>query len=306
MTNTASVTQAVVLGAGLGTRLRPMTEHLPKPGVPMLHKPVAAHAIHHLVAAGVRAVAVNTHYLAHALEDLLPAHVPPGVTLRFSREETLLGTGGGVRAAWARLDPTLPLLVMNGDILFQPDLTAVMQAHHQRGALATMVVRPHPEAQRLGAIETNADGRVVRLLGTPAERDATHEWMFTGVHLLAPAVFQRLPEAGCIIRRGYRAWVDEALPVYAVPSGVGFRDVGTHAEYLAAHLDALDQEPDVVAVHPSASVDPTAHVERTFVGEGARIGAGVHLRDCVVWPGTRVTQSAERSLLGPFGVLPVA
>ena len=146
-------TQAVVLGAGLGTRLRPMTEHLPKPGVPLAHVPVAAHTIAHLVAAGVDAVAVNTHYLAEALEGALPRHVPNGLTLRFSREAQLLGTGGGIRAAWALLDPEKPLLVMNGDILFRPDLRRAMAMHQERGALATMIVREHPEAHRLGASE---------------------------------------------------------------------------------------------------------------------------------------------------------
>jgi hypothetical protein len=99
-------TQAVVLGAGLGTRLRPMTEHLPKPGVPLAHVPVAAHTIAHLVAAGVDAIAVNTHYLAEALEGALPQHVPEGSDRCASRARTeLLGTGGGIRAAWSLLDP---------------------------------------------------------------------------------------------------------------------------------------------------------------------------------------------------------
>ncbi|MBK7153641.1 MAG: NTP transferase domain-containing protein [Sandaracinaceae bacterium] len=227
-------TQAVVLGAGLGTRLRPMTEHLPKPGVPLAHVPVAAHTIAHLVAAGVDAVAVNTHYLAEALEGALPRHVPNGLTLRFSREAQLLGTGGGIRAAWALLDPEKPLLVMNGDILFRPDLRRAMAMHQERGALATMIVREHPEAHRLGAIETAADGRVVRLLGAPAQRVPDSVWMFTGVHLLSPAAFHDLPQEGCIVRQAYRHWVDAERPVYAQPSEASFRDVGTHAEYLAA------------------------------------------------------------------------
>lgn len=298
-------TQAVVLGAGLGTRLRPMTEHLPKPGVPLLHIPVAAHAIAHLAAAGVRDVAVNTHYLASALEAALPAHVPPHLTLRFSREAALLGTGGGIRAAWALLDPTRPLLVMNGDILFRPDLAEVVRVHRTRAALATMVVRAHPEAQRLGAVESDRQGRVARLLGTPAEREVAEEWMFTGVHVLSPEVFGRLPEEGCIVRRGYRHWVDEGLPVYAAPSDATFRDVGTHAEYLAAHLDALDADPSTVAVHPDARVMPEAHLSRSFVGPHAEVASGVRLHECVVWPGTTVRSSATRALIGPFGVLPV-
>ncbi len=298
-------TQAVVLGAGLGTRLRPMTEHLPKPGVPLAHVPVAAHTIAHLVAAGVDAVAVNTHYLAEALEGALPRHVPNGLTLRFSREAQLLGTGGGIRAAWALLDPEKPLLVMNGDILFRPDLRRAMAMHQERGALATMIVREHPEAHRLGAIETAADGRVVRLLGAPAQRVPDSVWMFTGVHLLSPAAFHNLPREGCIVRQAYRHWVDAERPVYAQPSEASFRDVGTHAEYLAAHLDALDGELLAEPVHPSARLGEGAVVTRSWIGAGASVAPGVHLHECVVWPATEVRESASRAIIGPFGVVEV-
>lgn len=298
-------TQAVVLGAGLGTRLRPLTNHLPKPGVPLAHAPVAAHTIAHLLACGVTDFAVNTHYLAEALEAVLPQHVPAGLPLRFSREHQLLGTGGGIRAAWAMLDPTRPLVVMNGDILFRPDLRAAMAAHRERDALATMIVRSHPEAERLGAIETDAQGRVVRLLGTPAERAAQDTWMFTGVHLLSPEAFPELPEEGCIVRQAYRRWVDGERPVFAVPSQASFRDIGTHAEYLAAHLDALDHEGAQDAVDPSASLGAGATVTRSWVGARAAVAPGVQLHECVVWPDTHVAESATRAILGPFGVIPV-
>lgn len=298
-------TQAVVLGAGLGTRLRPMTNHLPKPGVPLAHTPVAAHAIAHLLASGVRDVAVNTHYLAEDLEAVLPQHVPNGLSLRFSRETELLGTGGGIRAAWALLDPARPLVVMNGDILFRPDLRAAMALHQERDALATMIVRSHPEAERLGAIETDAQGRVVRLLGAPADRAPQDVWMFTGVHLLSPAVFQELPHEGCVVRQGYRHWVDAERGVFAVPSKASFRDVGTHQEYLAAHLDALDSESVLDAVDPSAHLGVGAAVTRSWIGARAQVAAGVQLHECVVWPGTLVTESAARTIFGPFGAIRV-
>lgn len=298
-------TQAVVLGAGLGTRLRPMTHHLPKPGVPLAHVPVAAHTIAHLLASGVRDIAVNTHYLAEDLEAVLPQHVPEGLSLRFSRETELLGTGGGIRAAWALLDPSRPLVVMNGDILFRPDLRAAMALHQERRALATMIVRQHPEAERLGAIETDAQGRVVRLLGAPAHHVPQDVWMFTGVHLLSPAVFHELPLEGCIVRQAYRHWVDAERPVFAVESSASFRDIGTHAEYLAAHLDALDAESVLHAVDPTARLGTGVVVTRSWIGAGADLAAGVHLHECVVWPGAHVTESATRTIFGPFGVIRV-
>jgi NDP-sugar pyrophosphorylase family protein len=234
---------------------------------------------------------------------LLRQHTPAGVTLCFSRETELLGTGGGIRAAWGLLDPTQPLIVMNGDILFRPDLAAAMAIHRERGALATMVVRDHPQAHRLGAVETDAAGRVVRLLGLPHENAAVRAFMFTGVHVLSPETFEELPETGCIIRDFYRRWVDAARPVYAVSSEACFRDIGTHAEYLAAHLDALEGPLSVSPIHPEARVGEGAVVTRCWVGARASVAPGVRLDGCVVWPDTDVTVSASLAIIGPFGVV---
>lgn len=291
--------QAIVLGAGLGTRLRPLTNHLPKPGVPLFHRPIAAHALRHLYNSGVRHAAVNTHYLADALEAELPQHLRPGLDLRFARERDLLGTGGGIRHAWSKLAADQHTVVMNGDIAFAPDLMRLMTIHRAKDAIATMVVRPHPHPETLGAIEIDEAGRVRRMLGKPDTQEALTAFMFTGVHAFAPRAFEQLPAEGCIIRRAYRRWVDEGERVYAVIDPAPWRDLGTHASYLAAHVERGD-DPD--AVHPEAIV--RGEVTDSWVGPRAVVGADVRLERCVVWAETVVPSGTHTdALLGPFGVV---
>ena len=113
----------MLLAAGLGTRLRPLTDLRPKPIVPVANKPLGAFALEHLARSGVTDVVANTHPQPEKVETALKAACPPGVALRFSREEKLLGTGGGLHKARAWFDGSQsPVIVMNGDTLFAPDL----------------------------------------------------------------------------------------------------------------------------------------------------------------------------------------
>lgn len=284
--------RAMVLAAGLGTRLRPLTLERPKPVVPYGQRPLACVALDALAAVGVREVVMNTHHLGERVPELLAGHVPPGMTVTYLHEPTLLGTGGGLRNAWGALDDGEPVLVMNADIVFRPDLEGALALHRRLDAVATMVLRPDPEAARFGAVEVDAEGRVRRLLGTPAEAAGPlRTMMFTGVHVLSPRAFEDLPAEGCVVRHAYRRWVDDpAVTVAGFVDGSPWEDLGTHRRYLDA---CLRLAPDV---HPTASIDPAARLEGCVVGEGAAIGP-VRLRRCVVWPGARVTDDLEDAIV---------
>src|SRR5690606_26610580 len=133
------------------------------------------------------------------------------VRVRLLREETLLGTGGGIRNAASTLleDGAELVVVLNSDILFEPDLAGAIATHRRLGAVATMGLRSDPNATRYGAVEGDGEGRVRRLLGVPASADAAlRAFMFTGVHVLSRAAFEDLPAEGCIVRASYRRWID--------------------------------------------------------------------------------------------------
>ncbi|GAB4215961.1 MAG: NDP-sugar synthase [Sandaracinaceae bacterium] len=309
--------RAMVFAAGLGTRLRPLTDVLPKPVVPFFGLPLAGWTLAHLRRAGVQSVVANTHHLAARCEEALAAAVPAGLTLRFSREDgAILGTGGGLRraveideAAQGAMQEDDVLLAVNGDILFAPDVAALIAHHRQSGAMATMALRAVPDPFSLGAIEIAPDGRVVGMLrraGDPRAPGVVAA-MFTGVHVLSRAAVKALPTRGCIVRQGYERWLAEGAHLQGIVCSEPWRDLGTLRVYLDTHLDVLagklalpGVEPGPRWVGPRAEISQGARLDRVVVGAGARVGP-VRLSRVVVWPGARVTEDAEDAVVLPEG-----
>lgn len=303
--------RAMLLAAGLGNRLRPLTDRLPKPAVPLMNRPLASFAIEHLASAGVDRLAVNAHHLPHEIARLLATNVPAQVQHTLSIEEELLGTGGGIASALATLEratapmrPNEDVLVMNADVLFAPDLQAALALHRANDAFATMVLRRDPRAKSLGPVDIDPRSRVRRLLGAPAlADDELDTMMFTGVHVLSARAVRDLPERGCVIRQGYRHWIDRGETVMGFVETAPFRDLGTPKEYLAAHLDLLRGSIRWPGLAPaSALVDPSARVdgallEDVVVGAGAELASGIRLERVVVWPGAVVRESGTDVIL---------
>ena len=305
----------MLLAAGHGSRLSPLTEERAKPAVPFANRPMAMTALESLVAVGATEIAVNTHHLADTVEKALRQNAPSSVRWRFFHEEELLGTGGGVaRAApWLR-EPGESVVVMNSDILYRPDLRGALRAHAQSGALATMVLREDARAEHFGAVW--AEGRNVRGIdGTCAPRPASanpsrgsgsasrlRPLVFTGVHVLSTDALARLPVKGCIVREGYARWLGAHTPIGAFFDGSAWNDLGTLQRYLDAHVRAAGGGDPTVAA--SASVHPAAALHHTWVGEGASVGP-VTLERCVVWDGARVDEDAADTVFTKHHRVPV-
>lgn len=301
----------MVFAAGLGTRLRPLTERLPKPMVPLFDRPLASYSLERLAAAGVSHCALNTHYLADRVPDAMRGHVPDGIEAHFVHEPELLGTGGGLKNAVMKMASEVgmaadePIVVMNGDIFFWPDLDRAIETHQRLGAIATVVLRDDPRAEQLGSLELDAEGRVRRLLGKPADVAAgpltTH--MFTGVHVLSARAIEALPDAGCVIREGYRHWVDDPNEVVGgIVDDSPWRDLGTPAEYHRVHMDLLRGDlrwPGRPPDDEDAEVGQGAELKEVVLGRGATVAAGVRLERTVVWPGTDVVEDASDCILAP-------
>ena len=296
----------MLLAAGLGTRLRPLTDLRPKPIVPVANRPLAAFAMEHLAQSGARSIVANTHPDPEQVESTLRAACPTAVDLRFSRETRLLGTAGGLQKARGLFEnPEAPVLVMNGDTLFAPDLRHAHAEHLSRGAVATMILRRTPEPDRFGAIGIDRDGWVRSLLGVPSEARVVESLMFTGVHILAPEAFSAIPDSGCIIRTAYRHWVDSGAAVLGLVDESPWADLGTVSEYHRLNLELASGlfawpgvEPRDGCILPS-SLEPAANIRQSVIGADVEIGEGVTLDRCVVWPETRVDRSASRAVITP-------
>lgn len=290
----------MLFAAGLGTRLRPLTLERPKPGVPLANRPMAWFSLTALHRAGVRRVVVNTHYLGEALPGLLDGHVPDGMELSFVHEPELLGTGGGLKNVEEELVVgDEPIVVINADIVFDPDFDAALATHRRLGALATMILRPDPEAKRYGALDVDSNGRVRRLLGTPQWHGALDTYMFTGVHILSPRAFVDLPESGCIVREGYRQWIDRGEVVAGHIEERPWRDVGTLDAYLQTNLDLRR------GTLPFPGIDPADFPggADVVVSTDATVREGARLDQVVVWDGATVEGEHRRCVVTPKAVV---
>ncbi len=185
--------RGMILAAGLGTRLRPLTDSKPKALVSVAGRPLIEYPLRFLRSQGIREVVINLHYLGEKIKEALGDGSAYGVKIFYSPEDPLLDTGGGIKKAQPYLGGGT-FVVLNCDTILDLDLGAVLEVHRHHRAAATLVLRPDPAAHRYGVIETDSHGRIRRFLGLPQEAPGRLlPWMFTGLQVLEPKVFSFMP-----------------------------------------------------------------------------------------------------------------
>lgn len=299
--------RAMVLCAGLGTRLRPLTTVWPKPAMPFFGRPLLRYAFSTLTQLGVREVGLNTHHLPQVMEAVASAEARrAGLFLTVSHEAgEIQGTGGGIRGLKAFLSGGTSV-VLNGDVLFAVDLAPIVEAHEASKADATMVLLPMPEGETYNAVELDVHRHVRRIAGKGPGGERLSGWHFTGVHVLSPRVFEFMaPEGPIDINRDVYVKLIEAGGVVrghvVTDTDVYWSDLGTPQRYAATHRDVLFGQVPLVRfgeasplsgmlrhglsawAHPSARLGearvsgPAWFGERVVLGRDVRIGAGVSL-----------------------------
>jgi mannose-1-phosphate guanylyltransferase len=298
-------TVGLVLCAGLGTRLRPLTERVPKPAVPVGGVPLVRYALGLLRGAGVRRAVVNVHHLPGEMERVACAAASAlGMALAVSREPVIAGTGGALREARPLLAGADALLVVNGDVLFDVDLGAALAAHRTGGALATMVLLPMPAGARYASVDVDAGGAVRRIAGTfgPGGEGLTPRH-FSGVHVLSPALLGRVPATPVEVdvRDVYAGLMPDGLLRGHLADGY-WNDLGAPERYLAAHRDLLSGRIPLARFDGAA---PFAGLEDRGVGirvaPGARIAAGAALAGPLLVGAGAVIEAGAR--IGPHAVV---
>lgn len=187
--------RAMILAAGLGTRMRPLTDRIPKALVPVAGRPLIEYALRFVQYHGIKDVVVNLHHLGDRIRDTLGDGSAYGLGIRYSPEDPILDTGGGIKQAQPLLDGA-PFLVLNADTILDFDVADFLTAHRRAGALATLLLRPNPDPQRFGLIETDRRGLIRRIRGEPHDVTMTEKLspaMFTGCQILEPAIFAHMP-----------------------------------------------------------------------------------------------------------------
>lgn len=231
--------RAMVLAAGRGERLRPLTDRVPKPLVVVGGRPLIDYALDCVANAGIRRVVINLHHLGHLIRDHVGDGSRFGLQVDYSVEEVLQETGGGIRDARPFLEGS-PFVTLNADTIVDADLRGLAEAHARSGALATMLLRKDERMASFGLIETEPGGRVGRFLGRPRPgcREPLEPYMYTGVQVLGPRVFDYLRTEGpfSITKVSYPAMLDAGEIVVGHPFDGAWITVGTPAEMAEAEV----------------------------------------------------------------------
>lgn len=327
---------AFVLAAGLGTRLRPLTEHRPKPLVPVCGVPMLAYALAACRRFGLTDVIVNAHWLADQIEAWSGEREGVRVSVSTERPD-VLGTGGGLKRVADRLADRFA--VLNADVLHDVDLRTLIDAVPDGGA--AMALRRDPEhAPRYGVVAADAAGRVVELTtvaSAPATGAVDRSTHFTGIHAMDRAALELVPDGfACVVRTAYRKLVAERRVAGIVAEGP-WLDAGDPEAYLDANLTVLRGEARVgldpfaragyaitadgreygdrslvaraahvegpVWIGPDATIGRDASLARAIVGPGGYVASGAALDEVVVWDGERAEGTLRRAIVHPGGAL---
>ncbi|HEY5287791.1 MAG TPA: NDP-sugar synthase [Solirubrobacteraceae bacterium] len=321
--------RAMVLAAGLGTRLRPLTNEITKPMVPVLDRPVMAHILDLLEHHGFEEVIANLHYFPESIKRYF------GERLSYRFEPELLGTAGGVRGC-ADFFGDDSFVVISGDALTDVDLSAFAARHREAGGIATLAVKKVSDTREYGVVLHDREGRITGFQEKPSPEEALSDLGNCGIYIFSPEIFDYFPD------RPFVDWAQDVFPTLLendIPFHIHevreyWNDVGSLAELRQGTFDALRGElrlqvegrevaPGLIVAGESV-VPRSAEIEGSVwigsdvelgenvrltgplvLGDGARVGEGAQLRDSILLPGTEVAQGAILigAIAGHAGIL---
>ncbi len=325
--------KAVVLVGGEGTRLRPLTLTAPKQMLPIVGVPMIERVLGHLASHGVEEAVLSLGYLPDAFIEAYPEGSAAGVRLTYAVEPEPLDTAGAVRfaATFGGVDETF--VVVNGDVLTDLDLTALIDFHRRREAEGTIALHPVADPSAFGVVPTDGEGRVTAFVEKPARDEAPTNEINAGTYVLEPSVLWRIPEGGrvSIERETFPAMVRDGRLFARADEGY-WLDTGTPSAYLAANFDYVDGRrgapiaPGLTArgdlllegesdlsgevrgpsiVFSGCVVEAGARVEHCVLGRGTVVSAGAVVTNAVLMDGCHVAANAKvaGSVMGPRAIV---
>jgi len=303
--------KAFVLAGGFGTRLRPLTIHLPKPMVPMGNVPMMQHVVNQLIKHDFTEIVFMLHYQPESITS----HFGDGGAFKahftYVKPDADLGTAGCLRPGTQSLvkkEPQEPSLVISGDVLTDIDLGAAWEFHKKKKALVTIVLTRSHNPLQYGVVITNADGRIQRFLEKPSWGEVFSDTINTGIYILEPEVVNHIPEGEPFdfSKNLFPQLLAAGQPLYGYVAKGYWKDVGDLTEYRTAHLDLLDGKIDLTVPgkplknHPNVRAGTGTVIEdgvrfqgSVLLGANCRIGKGADIRRSVLGNNVRVGDSAS-------------
>lgn len=314
--------KALIMAAGYGTRLDPLTLAVPKPMVPIVNKPTMQHNIELLRRNGIKQIITNIHYHPEQLKNYFADGEKFGVHLHYSYEETLLGTAGGVRRMAKIGGVKETFLVLSSDALTDINLRKMLEYHKKKKALATIALMPVAEPSEFGVVVTDAEHRVTAFQEKPKKEEALSDLVNTGIYIFEPEILQMIPDEQFhdFGKELFPQMVKKGVEMFGYKMVEYWSDVGGLAPYIQANYDAMQGNVRVlipgkkVASHTwigkNCEIDPSAKFEGdVIIGDRCQVKAGAVLKNVVlgdrsvVGHGTVLTDSIiwSDTFIGPNG-----
>lgn len=315
--------RAILLVGGLGTRLRPLTENRPKALIPVLNRPFISYLLDHLKEAGVTDVVFAAGHLAEPIKRIFPTYSTKNFRLHFAEELRPLGTGGAIRFAFERFkhknDPR-PVLVFNGDVLFDLSLKRFNVFHRQKKSSCTIALKKVDNPAAFGVVETTRDGRIRTFVEKPHSY-TDPSLINAGVYAIDPHLILAIPmgQPSSVERDVFPRLLSDGVPMYGYVSTGYWNDIGTHKSYMEAHRDLLTLKNSWTEkfifrkrAHQRGRKSTVFLGEKTQLakdvilkgmvccGRGVRIAAGATIEDSILLDNVRIEKNATvtGSILG--------
>jgi NDP-sugar pyrophosphorylase family protein len=296
--------KAMILAAGFGTRLWPLTVGRTKPAIPFLNRPLIAYTIEYIKRYGVEDLIINLHHEPDSVRASIGDGSLYGVRINYSVERgEILGTSGALDRVRDQLDRET-FLVINGKIITDIDLGAAVATHRRRNALATLVLLHNHKRERFSEVKITEDDRISEFAGFPepddprsSTLDPRSPLMFTGIHILDPGIFDYIPQGvfSDSVRDVYpKAMADGKFIAAHIAGDAGsWRELSTIERYLTISLEYLRREGRDIIIDTGCEIEGGATVERSVLWKRVRVESGARLTECVIGDDVIIPSGAE-------------
>jgi mannose-1-phosphate guanylyltransferase len=307
--------QAIILVGGKGTRLRPLTYETPKQMLPLVGVPMIECVLEALARHGVTDAVLSLGYLPDRFTEAYPSNLIKGVHVTYAVEPEPLDTAGAIRFAADFTDVNETFLVVNGDVVTDLDVTALLTFHRDHGAEATIALHPVEDPSFFGVVPTADDGRVLAFVEKPPRDEAPTNLINAGTYVFEPRALDRIASTGRVsVERETFPALAAAGTLFAMADHAYWLDTGTPQLYLQANIDMLKGRNAQYDFHgvvdgswraSSATIDSSAMITNSVVDVGCVVGADVVLEDSVLLPGAIVQSGCEihSCIIGPEAVI---